>query len=128
MRGYAKDHIDQQRKTNLIFNLTLENTELGKSYWPSIDSEDYQTYKKLDQINLFNDNYHLNLNILFYRIILPNFYLLSMKFKDLVESSLDINLLIFIIFIVVYLAIVLIGYLFFWVPFAHKLNRTVSIA
>lgn len=112
----------------MTFNLTLGQSYLGKSYWPPIDTPDYKTYEENDQINLFNENnYHLSLNNMLTCLIFRNFHVLSMIFKDAIENSMRINSLAFIITISIYLAIVTIGYVFFWLPFAQKLNRTVSI-
>lgn len=117
---------EQERaNTSFIYNLTLANTEVGKTLWPS-SPEEKIIYEKNSRINNFNcDDIHLRLLIIFNNLVYPGYIEIIASLANSIKKSLDNNKFLYILLISTFIGIVLLCYTLLFVPFEIRLNQTI---
>lgn len=127
-KNFAIEFKMNQTQTNFIYNLTLTGTPQGAKLWPVDDAAKIAEYKKHDSINQFlYSNLHLNINIMYILVLIPNFNMLSLLLKSNSNKSIQTLELVFFVGFCVLIGIIVGIYLLLWLPYEKKINQTVRL-
>ena len=125
--------IEEIRNSRNYMNLLLEKKILIGNLSENIKLENNKTFLNLLENNnltfrmkVFNLNQtHYRLNIIFQNIILQNINQERIMITDSIKDSVINGHLIYIIFIIAYIALFVLVFLFYWIPMIKKVNNEI---
>ncbi len=115
---------DLKKNPKKYFNNTLINSPY--EYYYDNKNITSMNISDLDPFSIFNENSIRNIGLVNRFLLRPAYEALKTKLEATINNSIDTFKMIYIILLSVFLAIILLFYLFVWIPFENALNTTVN--